>query len=286
MEPSSKNGERLWMGVSVVLVLLMLAGGAYMVFSGSGDDMAYGGGGNCNVTAIDIHGCIATYTPDPNLGYDSGGCDAYASSEQIAGYLRDLETDDSVRAVLLDIDSPGGAPQAALEIEEAVKDTGKPTVALIRGYGDSAAYWVATAAKTIIASPESDIGSIGVTSSFTDNAKQNAELGITYHSLSTGKYKDIGDPNKPLTEDEKAQIQKSIFLTFERFIKTVSDNRGMPIERVRELADGSSWLGEEALSLGLIDKLGTYKDAIAEIEVQIGGKAVVCWPQYSGGEDY
>ena len=240
MDTTPTCREPLWIRISVVLFLILAAACAYMLFSGGDSDSLSYEGDSCNVVALDVHGCIATYAPDPSLMYDPGGCDDYASAEEIAQYLRDAEIDESVKAVLLDIDSAGGIPQAALEIEEAVQDTGKPTVALIRAYGNSAAYWIASAADTIIASVESDIGSIGVTSSYVDNAKQNEQLGLTYHSLSTGKFKDIGDPDKPLTEEEKAQITKSLALTFENFVNVVAKNRSIPVEKVRELADGES----------------------------------------------
>jgi protease-4 len=235
--------------------------------------------GNCNVTGIEIHGCIYTYGDKGSADY-SANCDTVTSSEDVVAYIEQAEKDDSVKAILLDVDSPGGMPQAALEIAQALKTAHKPSVAWIRGYGDSAAYWVSSAATTIIASRESDVGSIGVTSSYTDNAAQNTKEGLTYNSLSTGKYKDTGSPDKPLTADERAYIEKSLQVSLQDFIESVATNRHLPIEKVRALADGSSMLGQEALDNGLIDKLGAKNEVWADLEAKAGDKPEVCWPQY------
>jgi protease-4 len=233
----------------------------------------------CNVVGITVHGCIMTYAPAADEG-TSGvpeGCDAMTVSEEIMNVLDRASMEENIRIVLLDIDSGGGQPQAAVEIESALKASGIPSVAWIRAYGNSAAYWVASAADTVIASKESDIGSIGVTASYLDNAKQNAQEGLTYNSISTGKYKDAGSPDKSLTADERAMLEKSNRTTLENFIGTIATNRELSIEKVRALADGSSWLGEEALSLGLIDKLGTYPEVLAHLREGLEEEPVICW---------
>jgi protease-4 len=237
-------------------------------------------GKSCNVVALDLHGCLSTYAMDPYNAGSFTGCDTITPSEEIVSYLMDAKDNDHVHAVLLDIDSSGGMPQAAVEIEAAIKDTGKPVIALIRGYGDSAAYWIASGAKTIIASRESDVGSIGVTSSYVDNSLQNEQSGLTYNSLSTGKFKDTGSPDKPLSAEEEAYIQRSLETSLENFIQAIVTNRGLPEEKVRALADGSSMLGEEALQNGLIDMIGTQREALEVLETEIGREPSLCWPQY------
>jgi signal peptide peptidase SppA len=233
----------------------------------------------CNVVGITVHGCVMTYAPAADEG-TSGvpeGCDAMTVSEDVMLTLQEVSTHKNVKAVLLDIDSMGGAPQGAVEIEQAVQASGLPSVAWIRGYGDSAAYWIASAADTIIASEESDIGSIGVTSSYTDNSRQNATEGITYNSISTGKYKDMGSPDKPLTAEERTVIEKGLRITLDHFIETIATNRELSVEKVRALADGSSWLGKEALSLGLIDELGTYPEVMDTLKEITKDEPVICW---------
>ena len=233
----------------------------------------------CNVVGITVHGCIMTYAPTADEGASGvpEGCGAMTISEDVLGVLTSAKADGRIRTVLFDIDSTGGQPQAAVEIEDAIKSTGMPTTAWIRGYGDSAAYWIASAADTVIASEESDVGSIGVTSSYVDNAKQNSEQGLTYNSLSTGKYKDLGNPDKPLTAEERAIVEKGNQISLEHFVATVAKNRKLPQDKVRTLADGSSWLGKEALSLGLIDTLGTYPTVLEHLKEVLKEKPVICW---------
>lgn len=262
----------MWGLVATVVVLVGVFVWAYADYDS--DSLA-----GCNVVGITVHGCIMTYAPAADEG-TSGvpeGCDAMAVSEEIMNVLDRASMEEDIRIVLIDIDSGGGQPQAAVEIESALKASGIPSVAWIRGYGNSAAYWVASAADTIIASKESDIGSIGVTASYLDNAKQNVQEGLTYNSISTGKYKDTGSPDKLLTADERALLEKSNRTTLENFIGTIATNRELSIEKVRELADGSSWLGEEALSLGLIDRIGTYPEVLAHLRERLEEEPVVCW---------
>lgn len=133
----------------------------------------------CNVYAETLHGILDTYAPPK-------GSDSLADitgSDVIVGNIRTAADKPEVKAVLLDIDSGGGSPVAADEIAKALRALGKPSVAVIHGYGDSAAYWAATGASVIFASPLSDVGSIGVTSSYLDNVGYNAKQGYSYQQL-------------------------------------------------------------------------------------------------------
>lgn len=231
----------------------------------------------CNVVGIDIHGHIDTYST-----YVSVAGDEYTEvySQDIDQLLNEASENEDIKAVLLDIDSPGGTPQGALEIEQAIHFLNKPSVAWIRSQGTSAAYWAATAATTIVASPVSDVGSIGVTQSYIDNAKQNESSGITYNSLSTGPYKDVGDPDKSLTKSERDYLQKSLQIVLDVFVSAVAKNRNLPEGAVRALADGSSMTGEIAREKGLIDIVGGKQAALAELEKMVGERPTICWPQY------
>src|SRR3989344_3167526 len=219
----------------------------------------------CNVIGLEIRGCILTYKPD---NYDDalklsddGSCDTITSSEEVVNYLRQASKDNKIKAVLLEIDSPGGMPVAAEEIAEGIKTLGKPSVAWIRGTGTSAAYWAASAANTVIASANSDVGSIGVTFSYIDNAQKNAKEGLTYNILSAGKYKDMGSLDKPLTADERSLIERDLNIIRDNFISAVAVNRKLTESKVRTLADGSTMLGVAAKNNGLIDLLGTQETA-------------------------
>jgi len=179
-------------------------------------------------------------------------------------------------AILLEIDSLGGYPVAGEEVANALKNAKKPTVAVIRQTGDSAAYWATTGADRIFASSLSDVGSIGVSMSYLDNTKKNEVDGLTYNGLSAGKFKDTGDPDKTLTEEEKRLLQRDLDLLHEKFISAVATNRSLDIEKVRILADGSTMLGDAALANGLIDQIGGIPEAESYLRGIVGEDATVC----------
>lgn len=231
----------------------------------------------CNVFGIELHGNLATYiTPDSldkdgNLIYDE------SASEDIVLAIEGANKDRDIKAIILEVDSYGGLPVAAEEIAQALKSSTKPTVALVRSGATSAAYWASTGANIIFASALSDIGSIGATFSYVDSSKKDAQDGLTYNSLSTGEFKDYGDPNKPLTEAERKLIMRDLNLINDNFIKVVAINRNLDINKVRELADGSSMPGELALEEGLIDRIGGMAEVKTYLKERIGEDVEVCW---------
>ncbi len=235
---------------------------------------------NCNTVGVEIRGCILTYRPDSAdslLGQDDYSCDAITSSEAVTWAIESAASDPKIKAVVLEIDSSGGSPVAAQEIAAALRDLNKPSIAWVRESAASAAYWIASAADTIIASESSDVGSIGVTLSYVDNAKKNITDGITYNQLTTGKYKDTGSPDRALTAEERSLIQRDLDIILQNFIKVVATNRNLSIEKVTALADGSSMLGAMALKNGLIDQLGTKQEVWKKLEADINDKPNVCW---------
>ena len=192
-----------------------------------------------------------------------------AQSDKIVKELKNAEKNEQIRAVILEINSPGGAPVASYEIAEAIKKMKKPTIAVIRETGASGAYWAATAANKIYANPLSVTGSIGVLASHLEFAGTMKKYNVTYRRLVAGKYKDAGSPYKEMSIDEQALYQNLINKLHEEFIKAVSQNRKLSIEQVRNLADGFVFLGTEAKEKGLIDELGGREDAIKYLEQKL-----------------
>lgn len=236
---------------------------------------------NCNTIGIEIRGCIMTYTPDNAESLTSSvdsQCDTITSSEEVVSKIKEATGNPNIKAVVLEIDSGGGSPVGAEEIAVAMKALGKPSIAWVRESSYSAAYLIASAADTIIASNSSDIGSIGVTMSYVDNAKQNVKDGLTYNQLTTGKYKDTGTPDRALTADERSLIQRDLDIILENFIQAVATNRNLSVAKVTALADGSTMLGRMALRNGLIDQLGTQEEVWEKLETDIGEKPDICWP--------
>lgn len=232
---------------------------------------------DCNVAGIEVHGFLITYIPNEDLDEAGYTIVDEIASESINASIQDAEESTNIKAIILEVDSYGGFPVAAEEIANALRRAKKPTVVLIREGAVSAAYWAATGADTIFASRNSDVGSIGVTMSYLDYSDQNAKEGIKYISLSSGKFKDAGDPDRPLTEEEKELFMRDVEIIHDNFVKVVADYRNLDIEKVREIADGSTVLGETALELGLIDRIGGFYDVKDYLAEMLGEEVKVCW---------
>lgn len=189
-----------------------------------------------------------------------------AGANEVIADLRRANSDDSVKAVIIEINSPGGTVVASQEIADAVKAMNKTTVAVIREVGASGAYWVASATDTIIASPMSITGSIGVLGSYLEFSGLFEKYGVGYERFIGGKYKDLASPLKAATDEERVLLQKKIDTIHEYFIQAVAANRNMDKAKVREVATGEFFLGTEAKELGLVDQLGNKEDAIQLIK--------------------
>ncbi|MFA5870914.1 MAG: S49 family peptidase [Candidatus Paceibacterota bacterium] len=233
---------------------------------------------NCNVAGIKLHGQLVTYAfSDVPNGADSEDYIDVVSSEGVVSGIEAADADPSIYAIFLEVDSPGGSGVAGEEVANALRHASKPTVAMIRDNGTSAAYMAATGAKMIFASKFSDVGSIGVTSSFTDESMKNQKDGITYNQLSSGKFKDMGDPDKLLTTEEKDLILRDLKIKHENFVALVAENRKLNIEKVRILADGSSVPAEMGLQNGLIDKIGGINEVREHLRTIIEREPKFCW---------
>jgi len=209
-----------------------------------------------NIAVLQIKGAISSTGSGTPL--QSGG----ASSSKIIKQLEKVEKDSSIKGVILEIDSPGGAVLPSKEITEKILKMEKPVVAWIRGTGASGAYWIATGSDHIIADELSIVGSIGVVSSYLEFSDLLEEYGVTYERLVTGEYKDTKTPFKKLTEKERKYFMKKLEGIHDYFVKDVAANRNMTVAEVNRLATGEIFLGQEAIDLGLIDEIGGKEEAI------------------------
>jgi len=192
--------------------------------------------------------------------------------EDFLEQLEQAEKDSNVKAILLRVDSPGGTVAASEEIAAYVKESPKPVVVSIGDVGASGAYMVASQAKVIYANPGSAVGSIGVITEIPNVSELLDKLGVKFTAISAGKYKDTGSPYRSLSAKEKALIQGSVDKVYDQFIDIVAEGRGMQRSKVESLATGWAWNGEEAKDLGLVDEIGTYRDA-AKAAAKLGGIA-------------
>ncbi|MDP4009214.1 MAG: S49 family peptidase, partial [bacterium] len=228
---------------------------------------------DCNVLAFSIKGYLSTYIPKQPVDQEVD----VSSSEDIVDGILTAQNDPDIKAVMLLVDSPGGDGVAGEEVASALKSFDKPSVAVIRSIGASSAYWAATGADKIYASKISDVGSIGVTASYLDESNKNTKDGYTFIELSSAKYKDTGDPNKPLMQEEKEILLSDVRKAHKVFVEDVATNRGLELKVVESLANGLTYIGEDALKSGLIDEIGDITTATKYVEDQIGEKAEICW---------
>jgi len=231
---------------------------------------AYISDGQCNIAVIPIDGEITTF-PYGSETEDGG----YASvGTSMTDTLLAIDTaefyDPNIKGMLMLIDSPGGSPSASKMIADALQKSELPVAAFILDYAASGGYYIATGADTIIANPFADIGSIGVTMSYLDYSRQNEEQGIDFVSLSSGKFKDYGNSDKPITEEERALFERDLKIHHDTFVKEVAENRQLPLEDIAKLADGSSLPAPLALEAKLIDSIGETSDVYAWFAGQLG----------------
>ncbi len=195
-----------------------------------------------------------------------------SESRPILKQLDRYRQDSRIKAVVLRINSPGGAVGPAQEILREVEKLRKEkkVVASLGTLAASGGYYVACGADLIMANPGTATGSIGVVMQFANVEKLGKKLGLDIYALKAGRYKDVGSPFRPMTPEEKAYLQKLLDNIYQQFIRDVARNRKLPLEKVRRLAEGRIYTGEEAKNLGLVDEFGNLPDAI-EKAGRLGG---------------
>jgi protease-4 len=194
------------------------------------------------------------------------------SSEPILKYLTEFRNNPDVKSIVLRIDSPGGAVGAAQEIYQEIERTNqvKPVIASMGSMGASGGYYAALGADTIMANPGTMTGSIGVIVKFPNLEGLFEKIGYKNQVIKSGPLKDIGASDRPITEKERKLMQDLIDNVYNQFVRDVAAARSLPEETVFKLADGRVYTGEQALELGLIDKLGNFTDAITTA-AELGG---------------
>ena len=190
---------------------------------------------------------------------------ALANSGDIVRYLRKATDDPSIRAIVLRVNSPGGTPVAAEEIIDQINRTRakKPVVISMGDMATSAAYFVSSQADRIVANPDTFTGSIGVIWVFRNKTKYYGDEGIDFYIAKSGNYKDLGSDWRGLSSGEKESVQGIINQSYSRFVQSVATGRHLPLDQVKQIADGRVITGYDAKNLGLVDQLGGLYDAVA-----------------------
>ena len=194
------------------------------------------------------------------------GSDDQMGSEKIAEAIRKARLDTTIKAIVLRVNSPGGS---ALASDVIWREKAKPLVVSMGDYAASGGYYIACAADKIVAQPTTITGSIGVFGLLFNAQKMfNNKLGITFDSVRTGKYANIGSTFYPMTTEERAIIQESVEKIYDTFITHVSEGRKMDKSAVDSVGQGRVWSGTDAKALGLVDEIGGL-DAAIEIAAKL-----------------
>lgn len=278
--PPPKRRGMHWL-VKLVLILfgigflffMMIGFMAALIGAGSGSaelpyqEKVIASGGPAKIVLIEVHGAIMEGAASP---FAMGPGIVESTVKQ----LRTASSAPDVKAVILSVDSPGGGVTASDVIHhavQAVRDAGKPVVVHMRDLAASGGYYISAPANTIIASPTTVTGSIGVIlSTFNAQALVEDKLGIKQDNIVSGPHKDILSMMRAMTPEERAILQAIVDDMYKRFVDIVQQGRNghakFPSDRaaVEKIADGRVYTAGQALDLGLVDAVGYRDDAIAE----------------------
>lgn len=246
-------GVGLVLGITMIIVLKIFSPSSNLPFS-------------AKIGVIPIEGTILT-------------------SQAVTAQLVKFEKDKSIKAVILRINSPGGAVGPTQEIYREVQRTveTKKVVASLGGVAASGGYYIAAAAKKIVANPGTITGSIGVLMEFVRFEELLKKIGVKLEVLKSGEFKDIGSPHRKLTDRDKELISALIADIQKQFVEAVASGRNLTLEKTHEIADGRIFSGARAKELGLVDVLGNFQDAveIAKNMAGIKGDVTLVYPKKS-----
>jgi len=238
-----------------MLIWLLLGGGAFVLLAAIviaialtvSPDEAADFSFSDRIQVVDIDGELLQSTP-------------------ILEQLKRYEDSNSVKAILLNIDSPGGGVAVSQEIYAELRrlreKKDKTIVAYLSSTGASGAYYVACAANKIVANPGTIVGSIGVIAEWVSYAELLEWAKLKDIVFKTGEFKDTGSPTRPLTDNEKKYFQGLIDDMYVQFLEAVSSGRKLDLQEVRSMADGRVFTGRDAKERKLIDEIGNFQDAV------------------------
>jgi len=190
------------------------------------------------------------------------------SSKTFAGWIESLVNNEDVGAIIMDIDSPGGTALGLSGISDKIFALRgrKPIIAVVNGLMASAAYFIGSAADEIVSDPDALTGSIGTISVHMDYSKFLEDAGIKPTIIHAGKFKGEGNPFEPLTDEAKADMQKTVDDFGEAFIAAVARNRNTTVSDVKEnFGQGRVFRAKEAKSIGMIDRIATLENVIRDL---------------------
>lgn len=274
--------KKAWIWITIVsgFLFLLLVGGLIVAFvsavgeaGGSGvildwDEEIVKEGGHDRILLLHVDGVIMPGIDGTAFG--SGG----TSSDEMQAQLDQAMEDDTLKGIIVRVNSPGGDVVASDEIYRKLLEVKEETnLPLVFSFGSTAAsggYYIATAGDKIVSNPLTVTGSIGVIMSSYNYSELADKVGVKEVIIKSGDLKDIGSGMRKMTEEEKNVLQSVVNDAFDRFVEVIATGRDLTEEKVRDLADGRIYTGQQAKKLQLVDELGTLEDAI-EITEEMAG---------------
>lgn len=190
------------------------------------------------------------------------------STEMLGQAIRGAVEDPGVKALLLDVDSPGGSVFGLQELGDEIFSLRgrKPIVAVANATAASGAYWLASQADQFVVTPSGIVGSIGIIAAHVDRSKQAEMLGVRHTILTAGKYKAEGSDLMPLDDPTRAAMQRKLDQYYDTFVRAVARGRGVPLRDVREgFGEGRVVTAKDAVALGMVDGIATMDQAISRL---------------------
>ncbi len=260
---ASKRAKRTWLIIGILVVVAGLWGVALAISSFSeGVSGGYARGAEDYEESIleegDSSGKVVMINVVGEIFSDPEASALGATDTNIITQLELAEEDPDVQAIILNVDSPGGGVVASDAIYNKVRelDDDIPIVALMGDTAASGGYYIAAGAREIIAHRYTWTGSIGVIAMIPNFTEASDKLGVAVTMVKSGAFKDMGSPFREMNDEERAVFQGLIDDAYGGFVSVVSEGRDLPEDRVREIADGRIYSGNQARELGLVDRLG------------------------------
>ena len=267
---SENNRSRVWLWI-------VIGGGAFFLF----------------VLAVFTLVYVAVHANEQQAGFHAFGDKigvvdldgVILDPNEIVGQLQRFADDDSIKAIIIHVNSPGGGVAASEEIYREVKrirdEKKKRIVSSIETVGASGAYYVSSATNKIYADNGSVVGSIGVIAEWVNYGDLMRWAKLKPELLKVGEFKDTGDPTRELTPAERVYMQCLIDNMYGQFVNAVADGRHAKVSDIKAIADGRVWTGEQALDLHLIDQIADFRSAVEDTAKSVGisGEPVLVRPE-------
>jgi protease IV len=266
---SDEKPSRTWLwiligGGAFFLFVLAVFTLVYLTLRSNGESAGLRGFGD-RIGVVDLEGVIL-------------------DSTTVVQQLKKFGDDDSVKAIIIHVNSPGGGVAASEEIYSEVKrirdEKHKRIVSSISTVGASGAYYVSAATNKIYADNGSVVGSIGVISEWVNYGDLMRWAKLKPEVLTVGEFKDTGDPSREMTPAERAYMQSLIDNMYGQFVQAVAEGRHAKVEDIKSIANGKVWTGQQAYSMHMIDQVADFEAAVADTAKSVGisGKPVLVRP--------